>query len=327
METYKSKYGENKPYNYGLNQPNINKPLEKKQNAIEVNKDNKVAPKLNHEISSQYRNEKNRLYNPNNIRSEGDRPRYLSEDKRNIQRMPVYQNYIQEKEKEQNRNNINQKNEAGIRVNRFHANVNQNNDNVIKKPSYENIQNKYNNGVDINNLLNTINIINECDINYNLQPREIKECYNNNSSYQNDIYMKLNLSFTDNDKIRTCLIDNENMFLDNLNFYFNDMKKLNQSAQKDLYIKKIEKVIEDNFIFELTKEDDKNIIENIEKEDNEIKNMRDINKEGAFDIRKEQKINLENKFRAIKKKWMSLVPTYIEYINSGIKNPSNKLLP
>ena len=170
--------------------------------------------------------------------------------------------------------------------------------------------------------------INECDINYNLQPREIKECYNNNSSYQNDIYMKLNLSFTDNDKIRTRLIDNENMFLDNsFNFHFNDMKKLNQSDQKDLYIKKNEKVDEDNFIFELTKEDDKNIIENIEKEDNEIKNMRDINKEGAFDIRKEQKINLENKFRAIKKKWMSLVPTYIEYINSGIKNPSNKLLP
>ena len=29
--------------------------------------------------------------------------------------------------------------------------------------------------------------------------------------------------------------------------------------------------------------------------------MRDINKEGTFDIRKEQKINLENKFRSIKK--------------------------
>ena len=111
--------------------------------------------------------------------------------------------------------------------------------------------------------------------------------------------MKLNLSFTDNDKIRTRLIDNENMFLDNsFNFHFNDMKKLNQSDQKDLYIKKNEKVDEDNFIFELTKEDDKNIIENIEKEDNEIKNMRDINKEGAFDIRKEQKINLENKYRS-----------------------------
>ena len=138
--------------------------------------------------------------------------------------------------------------------------------------------------------------------------------------------MKLNLSSTDNDKIRTRLIDNENMFLDNLNFYFNDMKKLNQSAQKDLYIKKIEKVDKDNFIFELTKEDDKNIIENIEKEDNEIKNMRGINKEVTFDIRKEQKINLENKFRAIKKKWMCLVPTYIEYIHSCIKNHSNKLL-
>ena len=96
---------------------------------------------------------------------------------------------------------------------------------------------------------------------------------------------------------------------------------------KDLYIKKTEKVDEDNFIFELVKEDDKAIIENIEKEDNEIKNMREINKEGTFDIRKQEKINLENKFIAIKKKWMSLVPTYIEYINSGIKNPANKLLP
>ena len=91
------------------------------------------------------------------------------------------------------------------------------------------------------------------------------------------------------------------------------MKKLNQIDQKDLYIKKNEKV--DNFIFELTKEKDNNIniIKNTEKEDNEIKNMRDIGKEWTFDIRKEQKIILENKFRAIKKKWMSLVPTYIEF--------------
>ena len=175
--------------------------------------------------------------------------------------------------------------------------------------------------------INNINY-NECDIDYNLQPREIKECYVKNSSYQNDIYMKLNLSFTDNEKIRTRLIDNESMFMDNsFNFYFSDMKKLNQSDPKDLYIKKTEKVDEDNFIFELTKEDDKTIVDNIEKEDNEIKIIREINKEGTFDIRKQEKINLENKFTAIKKKWMSLVPTYIEYINSGIKNPSNKLLP
>ena len=174
----------------------------------------------------------------------------------------------------------------------------------------------------------SLNKFNECDIDYNLQPREIKECYLKNSSYQNDIYMKLNLSFTDNDKIRTRLIDNESMFMDNsVNFNFSEMKKLNQSDQKDLYIKKTEKVDEDNFIFELTKEDDKAIVDNIEKEDNEIKAIRDMNKEGTFDIRKQEKINLENKFSAIKKKWMSLVPTYIEYINSGIKNPSNKLLP
>ena len=173
-----------------------------------------------------------------------------------------------------------------------------------------------------------LNDITECNIDYNLQPRLIKECYVNNSTYQNDIYMKLNISFTDNDNIRTRLVDNEAMFLDSsLNFNFENMKKMTQSDEKDLYIKKNEKVDEDNFIFELFKDDDKAIIENIEKEDNEIKNIREINKNGTFDIRKQEKINLENKFSAIKKKWMSLVPTYLEYINSGIKDPANKLLP
>ena len=173
-----------------------------------------------------------------------------------------------------------------------------------------------------------INDITECNIDYNLQPRLIKECYVNNSSYQNDLYMKLNLSFTDNESVRTRLVDNEAMFLDSsLDFNFDKIKKMEKSDEKDLYIKKNEKVDEDNFIFELVKDDDKAIVENIEKEDNEIKNVREINKDGTFDIRKQEKINLENKLNAIKKKWMSLVPTYIEYINSGIKNPSNKLMP
>ena len=173
-----------------------------------------------------------------------------------------------------------------------------------------------------------LNEITECNIDYNLQPRLIKECYINNSTYQNDIYMKLNLSFTDNENIRTRLVDNEVMFLDSsLNFDFDNMKKMDKNDEKDLYIKKNEKVDEDNFIFELVKDDDKAIMENIEKEDNEVKNVREINKNGTFDIRKKEKINLENKMAAIKKKWMSLVPTYIEYINSGIKNPANKLMP
>ena len=173
-----------------------------------------------------------------------------------------------------------------------------------------------------------INDISECSTDYNLQPRLIKDSYLSNSSYQNDIYMKLNLSFTDNERIRTRLIDNEVMFLDStLNFNFENMKKMEERDEKDLFIKKNEKVDEDNFIFELTKDDDKAIIDNIEKEDNEIKNIREINKNGTFDIRKKEKIDLENKFSAIKKKWMSLVPTYMEYINSGIKNPSNKLMP
>ena len=201
----------------------------------------------------------------------------------------------------------------------------------IAEKHLEHIYTEPNDLIFINPLLKNykpINDVTECNIDYNLQPRLIKECYVNNSTYQNDIYMKLNLSFTDNDNIRTRLVDNEAMFLDSsLNFNFENMKKMGQSDEKDLYIKKNEKVDEDNFIFELVKDDDKAIVENIEKEDNEIKNIREINKNGTFDVRKQEKINLENKMNAIKKKWMSLVPTYIEYINSGIKNPANKLLP
>ncbi len=201
----------------------------------------------------------------------------------------------------------------------------------IAEKHLEHIYTEPNDLIFINPLLKNykpINDMTECNIDYNLQPRLIKECYVNNSSYQNDIYMKLNLSFTDNERIRTRLIDNEVMFLDStLNFNFENMKKMEERDEKDLFIKKNEKVDEDNFIFELTKDDDKAIIDNIEKEDNEIKNIREINKNGTFDIRKQEKINLENKLNAVKKKWMSLVPTYIEYINSGIKNPANKLLP
>ena len=174
----------------------------------------------------------------------------------------------------------------------------------------------------------TLNDNTEYNLDYNLQPRPIKECYVKNSTYQNDIYMKLNLSFTDNDSIRTRTVDNEVIFFDsNINFNFKNMPKIEKIDEKDLFIKKNEKVDEDNFIFELIKDDDKSIVENIEKEDNEIKNVREKNKDGIFDIRKQEKINLENKFCSIKKKWMSLVPTYIEYMNSGIKNPANKLLP
>ena len=173
-----------------------------------------------------------------------------------------------------------------------------------------------------------ISNMSESSTDYNLQPRPIKECYVNNSSYQNDLYMDINISFTDNDKIRTRTVDKENLYLDNsINFNFNQMKKLAQSDQKDLYIKKNEKVDEDNFIYELIKDDDKAIIDMIEKEDNDVKNVRDLNKYGTFDVRKKEKIELEKRMLAIKKKWMSLVPTYIEYINSGIKDPSNKLMP
>jgi len=66
------------------------------------------------------------------------------------------------------------------------------------------------------------NEISECNTDCGLRARLIKECYINNSIYQNDIYMKLNLSFTDIENIRTRLVDNEVLFLDSsLNFQKN----------------------------------------------------------------------------------------------------------
>ena len=165
-EPKKSLYDEYKPYTHGSNQQNINRQPDKKQNIVNENKDNKIVPKLNHEISSQYRNEKHRLYKPNNMHNEVDRQRYLSEDKKNNQKIPIYQNYIKEKEKEQNRRNINPQIEAKKRENRFHPNVNQKNDNIINKQNNENILNKYNNGVG-NNLINTRMVLDNAKQNNN----------------------------------------------------------------------------------------------------------------------------------------------------------------
>ena len=68
------------------------------------------------------------------------------------------------------------------------------------------------------------------------------------------------------------------------------------------------------------------IIEKFEKDDEKIAKVRELNKNGVYDVRMEEKINLENKMIMHKKKWMSTVPTAMEYFNSGIKNEDNKFI-
>ena len=170
------------------------------------------------------------------------------------------------------------------------------------------------------------NIFTENSTNYNLQPRFVKRAYLNHSNYQTDFYMKFNLSYEDNENIKNRNIDNEIFYIDRTLDYDN-IKKIKGPEEKDLTLKKGEEVDEDNYIFEMKKDDDKNILDIIERDDETLKKEKEKNNKGTYDVRKSEKIKLEKKLQAHKKKWMSLVPTYIEYLNSGIQDPINKLIP
>ena len=174
--------------------------------------------------------------------------------------------------------------------------------------------------------LGNSNIFTENNVDYNLQPRFVKRAYLNNSNYQSDFYMKFNLSYEDNENINNRKIDNEVFYIDRTLDYDN-IKRIKSPDEKDLTLKKGTEVDEDNYIFEMKKDDDKNILDIIERDDDVVKKEKEKNIKGTYDVRKEEKIKLEKKLQGHKKKWMSLVPTYIEYLNSGIQAPENKLIP
>ena len=76
----------------------------------------------------------------------------------------------------------------------------------------------------------------------------------------------------------------------------------------------------------MKRDDDKAILKKKKKDDEKIAKVRKKKKNGVYDVRMEEKINLENKMIMHKKKWMSTVPTAMEYFNSGIKNEDNKFI-
>ncbi len=76
----------------------------------------------------------------------------------------------------------------------------------------------------------------------------------------------------------------------------------------------------------MQKEDEDKLIGDFEKDDEVIRNARELNKDEVFNVKTKEKINLENYLQAQKRKWMSTVPTILEYYNSGVINPSNKLI-
>lgn len=165
----------------------------------------------------------------------------------------------------------------------------------------------------------------ETDIDYNLQPRILESQYLPNSNYQNDIYMKLDINYCKNDSVKIRSIDRETLYVD-FGLDMKEMKKMKNLDEKDLNIKKGEKVDEDNYIYELKRDDDKAILDMIEKDDEKITKIRELNKNQIYNIRTEEKIKLENNMEKQKRKWLSTMPTVIEYFNSGIKKEDNKFI-
>jgi hypothetical protein len=84
-------------------------------------------------------------------------------------------------------------------------------------------------------------------------------------------------------------------------------------------------VDEDNYIFELKEGEDK-LLQEFEKDDDIIKAIRESQKEEVVDIKKKQASSLENLLKSQKKKWMTTLPTMLDYLNSGVSNPNNKFL-
>ena len=109
--------------------------------------------------------------------------------------------------------------------------------------------------------------------------------------------MKFNLSYEDNENIKNRNIDNEIFYIDRTLDYDN-IKKIKGPEEKDLTLKKGEEVDEDNYIFEMKKDDDKNILDIIERDDEILKKEKEKNNKGTYDVRKSEKIKLEKKIQA-----------------------------
>ena len=175
-------------------------------------------------------------------------------------------------------------------------------------------------------------------IDYNMQPivgyhpplNNTKDSYN--SKYASELYNRLPLSVYDNLPIKDMDTYSNKLFKkislaligdSSLNFL---PKKLETSDERDLIVNKNEKIDEDNILYNINKEDDEKLRDIIEKDDEVIKNLKELNKDEIYDSVTKEKVNLENYLQSQKRKWMCTVPTILDYYNTGINNPSNKFI-
>lgn len=186
----------------------------------------------------------------------------------------------------------------------------------------------------------------ETDVNYHIRPHIIENnFYTPLSSYQNDMYMKINFSYSDTgkDNIKLQQIDKEHLLIDqsfdydydavtkmqsadikDVNFYRKQQQQLKEQMQKN---ESEQTQTQQTTLMPMSvynRDDDKALLDMIEKDGDVIGKVREENKVEVMDEKKKEKINLHNKFEGHKKKWYSTMPTVIDYFNSGIVNPDNK---
>lgn len=104
-------------------------------------------------------------------------------------------------------------------------------------------------------------------------------------------------------------------------------ERIESVDEKDLFIKKKELIDEDNFIFDILKDDENKLLEFFESGDETVKMEREKSKDEPYHLAKLEFNRTEAYLKSQKKKWESSLSTAIEYYNESIVYPENKIIP
>jgi hypothetical protein len=136
----------------------------------------------------------------------------------------------------------------------------------------------------------------ESAIEYNLQPRNLNMGYvkeNHYSHYAYDMNMKIPFSIYDflpnRDLDNSCMVCDKSLV--------KVPKRLEAADPKDFLIKVDEKIDDDNYLFNQIKDDDNKLLDGFEAGDEVVKRIRELNKEGVYDIKMVTEQNLQYNHR------------------------------
>ncbi len=96
---------------------------------------------------------------------------------------------------------------------------------------------------------------------------------------------------------------------------------MTEHLERDLNIKTKENIDEDNFVFDIFKDDYNKFVDYIEQGENF--NKYDLELDSVNDVL-ELKLDIPKQIQ--KNLWSSLVPTFVEYYNEGIQQGCNKII-